>query len=316
MKVDMNIDMNDFMHACEATISRVSRGTRVAAQEGGTAILQAAQARCPRFTGTLMNSGRVSVEGSSADNYRQGFSATITFGGGDAVNPLTGQHPSEYAAAVHEGFAVNPITGEMSSYRTGEPKFLEKAIRAFEDTGLQKLAYKRWGAALKYFGATQRAEAEDRYLANTGKAPIGAEVIEVTRAFSKGGYTTSLYTTALKRKEFFSDSIVGVRKREMTKIFMGVDTFDSTPGVTDENLFRHYLRNQSIITRANIYAQGFAVSEASDEVIALAAAFKSGGVYALKGKSKPSKLQMAKMSHAKVERERMAYEDWLAGDDW
>ena len=148
MKVDMNVDMSDFMQACEATISRVSRGTRVAAQEGGAAILQIAQAKCPRYTGTLMNSGRLSVEGSSSNSYAQGFSATISFGGGDAVNPLTGKHPSEYAAAVHEGFAINPITGEISSYKSGEPKFLERAIRLFEQSGLQKVAYKHWGSAI------------------------------------------------------------------------------------------------------------------------------------------------------------------------
>lgn len=148
MKVDMNIDMGSFIQECEATISRVSRRTCIAAQEGGNTILRIAQAKCPRFTGTLMNSGIVAVEGSSKDNYAHGFSSTISFGGGNNVNPITGQHPSEYAAAVHEGFAMNPITGEMSKYRSGEPKFLERAVRVFEESGLHKVAYTHWKQAI------------------------------------------------------------------------------------------------------------------------------------------------------------------------
>lgn len=148
MKVSMNIDIDGFARSCEATISRVSRGTRVAAQEGGATILQIAKAKCPRYTGTLMNSGTLSVDGNSSNNYAQGFSATVSFGGGDAVNPITGEHPSKYAAAVHEGFAANPLTGELSDYRSGEPKFLEKAIRLFEQSGLHKVAYKHWKQAI------------------------------------------------------------------------------------------------------------------------------------------------------------------------
>lgn len=178
MKVDMNIDMDSFIQSCEATISRVSRGTRVAAQEGGAAILQIAQAKCPRYTGTLMNSGRLSVEGSSSGNYAQGFSATISFGGGDAVNPLTGKHPSEYAAAVHEGFAVNPITGEMSDYKSGEPKFLERAIRLFEKSGLQNVAHKHWGSAIDMLKDTATMKRMGTiYEGPTIRAQLGAEYL-------------------------------------------------------------------------------------------------------------------------------------------
>lgn len=170
MKVDMNIDMDSFIQSCEATISRVSRGTRVAAQECGTTILQIAQAKCPRYTGTLMNSGRLSVTGSSGNNYAQGFTATVSFGGGDAVNPITGQHPSEYAAAVHEGFAINPITGEYSEYKSGEPKFLEKAIRLFEQSGLQKIAYKHWKQAI-YPGG-------DNFYAPIGEVNVAKRLVD------------------------------------------------------------------------------------------------------------------------------------------
>lgn len=148
MNVSMDFDMEGFTQACEATLSRVSRGTRVAAQEAGSTILKIAQLKCPRFTGTLMNSGQLTIEGSSKNNYSPGFSATVSFGGGTDVNPLTGQHPSEYAAAVHEGFAVNPITGEMSEYKSGEPRFLAKAVGIFERSGLHKAAYKHWKQAI------------------------------------------------------------------------------------------------------------------------------------------------------------------------
>lgn len=315
MRVEMNVDMDDFSQSCSAMISRVSRGTRVAAQEGGAAILLAAQARCPIYTGTLRNSGRLSVTGSSANDYREGFSAEITFGAGEKVNPLTKQHPSEYAAAVHEGFAINPLTGEMSDYKSGEPKFLEKAIREFEHTGLQKLAYKHWGAALGYYTATQQVMAEARALQRTGQGPLGGEHLEVTRNVgTRAQYKTSIVGTELKAKEFFSDGKVGLQRREMTRIFMGVNK--DTPGVTDSNLFMHYLKNQREITKANLYAQGFGVERASEATKALADAFMFGGVYDIKGSAKLSKQQLATASQRAVERDREAYENFMAGDEW
>lgn len=286
MKIAMDVDAAGFLNTCSVTLSRVARGTRIATQEGANAILAAAQARCPRYTGTLMRSGRVEMEGSSANNYSPGFSATISFGGGNEVNPITGEHPSAYAAAVHEGFAVNPITGEYSKYKSGEEGFLIKAVKDFEQTGLQRLAYKHWGNALRYFNEVQVAGAEAYARDMRGEAALGTAWTERTTIRNGDILTRKVFTDEVSKADFFSESTIAKRNREKTRIFMGVTK--DTPGVTNENLYQIYLKNKRLITQASLYAQGIGVDKAAQEVIDLANAFMFEGVFSIKGASRYS----------------------------
>lgn len=275
MKVDMQVDASEFAGGCAAVLSRVSRGTMVAAQEGGKAILVAAQARCPVYTGTLRDSGNVEVKGSSANNYSPGFSATISFGNGSNVNPFTGVHPREYAAAVHEGFAVNPLTGEYSEYLSGEPKFLENAIRSFEAMGLHKLAYKHWGKALEYFQMVDAYKANRESRLMHGWSVPG---FEKTRVLTGSGNIRSTYSDAYAQRDFFRKDRFGETRRNLTRTHvyttLGIDA--DTPGMTDQNLYLVYTHNLRTIRQAHIYltqANTSAVSRVSEEAIALANAF-------------------------------------------
>lgn len=292
MKVDMNIDMDSFIQSCEATISRVSRGTRVAAQEGGAAILQIAQAKCPRYTGTLMNSGRLSVEGSSSGNYAQGFSATISFGGGDAVNPLTGKHPSEYAAAVHEGFAVNPITGEMSDYKSGEPKFLEKAIRLFEKSGLQKVAYTHWKQAIypggdDFYAPVGEVDRASRLVDDAMMERMGAHWWGETSAVRAGSkYDVSYgYKRFADTGELKADPKVLYKARTLSERMPGPSNLSLTR--RPEPLYRRgrYDTIRELAEYLNDLAWGgaeFANERAAESIIALADKYTKAG-YKLSG---------------------------------
>lgn len=274
MRIDMNIDERDFITGCAAVVSRVSRGTRVATQEGGNAILSAAQARCPIYSGTLRNSGEVTIHGSSANNYSPGFSAVIRFGGGNAVNPFTGKHPGEYAAAVHEGFAINPVTGEYSMYKSGEEKFLEKAVRAFEQTGLHRLAYKHWGDAIKYFTLSESYKAEHRRIEFSNEMTPGVEKVPVLR----GGRMSisSMYSDVFTKRDFARSGT----RQDLTKALLekdyGID-YD-TPGVTNDSLYYMYARHLKTIKQAHLYlvaSEYEGVYKFSNEAIELAKYFRN-----------------------------------------
>lgn len=123
MRASLNVtkrSLRNFDNVCEATITKVGRGTRKATVEACNVISEASLNQVPRDTGTLALSQFWEVTG----HWRSGWTGTIGYGGnGNPINPKTGKPASSYMVAVHEDMsAVHP---------TGKAKFLEDPLRDY-----------------------------------------------------------------------------------------------------------------------------------------------------------------------------------------
>lgn len=139
MRVSMNMEhVDEFTSACEATITKVGKNTRKATIKACKEISAESLQQVPRSTGTLALSQFYSVTGS----YRIGWTGVVGYGGnGDPINPLTGQHASDYMVAVHENIdAFHPI---------GKAKFLEDPIRNYAAENFPRTVIKYISEALE-----------------------------------------------------------------------------------------------------------------------------------------------------------------------
>lgn len=124
----MNIDYKDFESKLQVAVSRVERGTKKATIKACEDIKEISVPQVPTETGALASSFFYEVEGA----YRN-FTATLGYGGPkDVINPKTGQPVSEYMIAVHEDLAA--------SHPHGNAKFLENAVKEYQDRFLSKSA--------------------------------------------------------------------------------------------------------------------------------------------------------------------------------
>lgn len=112
--------LKDFKSSCEATISKVGRGTKKATVQACRDISEESLRQVPYDTGTLAASQFWDVTG----HWRTGWTGTIGYGGnGNPINPKTGKPASSYMAAVHEDLTAH--------HPMGKAKFLEDPLRQY-----------------------------------------------------------------------------------------------------------------------------------------------------------------------------------------
>lgn len=129
MKVSMKItaaSMSSFKKSLLATTQRVSLAADRGMEQTAAQAFKQTQARVPRETGAMANSGKITKQSSSSLLKR-------TIGYGDSTpNPRTGVATAEYTPLVHEVF--NP--DHPNSY-----KWMEQTIRSYgRDSFMHDLA--------------------------------------------------------------------------------------------------------------------------------------------------------------------------------
>lgn len=137
MRASFTLDIDDFEHNLNASLSKVGNGSRKALVEACEEILNESLMQVPYETGTLSNSAFYEITGS----YKTGWEATIGYGGnGDPVNPLTGKPASSYMLIVHENLrAHHPL---------GKAKFLEDPVREYTQRKFPRTVFKYVSSSL------------------------------------------------------------------------------------------------------------------------------------------------------------------------
>jgi hypothetical protein len=127
-RISIKVDYSEVAKNLQASVTKVDRGTKKATIAACEAIKARSLKLVPRDTNILAKSFYYKIHG----RYRN-FEAEIGYGGnGDPINPRTGQHASEYMVAVHEDL--------QQPHKIGQAKFLEQAVRDYQDEFLAKAA--------------------------------------------------------------------------------------------------------------------------------------------------------------------------------
>lgn len=156
MRINFLIDQRElgrFDAACEAMIANVGRGTKAAAVEAISTILDDALQQVPVETGTLAKSifggtyRRTDIKGYT-------YAGVVGFGApdgadnidwikepNDGINPKSGVKASVYATRVHEDLDASHPNG-------GKAKFLEDPVRDYAANNFARTAVNYWKRAI------------------------------------------------------------------------------------------------------------------------------------------------------------------------